>query len=52
MRLGKEKASGYVADSITDSRTADEPAIDSAERTPLAPVPAPVAVPELAQPAG
>lgn len=52
MRLGKEKASGYVADTVTDSITADEITILPAERSQPAPVPEPVAVPQLAHPAG
>jgi len=52
MRLGKEKASGYVEDTVTDSLAADEITIDSAERARPAPVPEPVASAEPAQPVG
>jgi hypothetical protein len=52
MRLGKEQASGYVEDSVTDSIAADESPIDSEERARPAPVPEPVAIASPAQPVG
>jgi hypothetical protein len=52
MRLGKEQASGYVADTVTDSITADEITIDSAERTRPTPAPEPIAILEPARPVG
>jgi hypothetical protein len=44
MRLGKEKAAGYVEDLEAEPTGTDEVTIDSAERTPLTPAPEPVAV--------
>lgn len=52
MRLGKEQASGYVEDSVTDSIAADEITIDSGERSRPALVPEPVAIVQPAQPVG
>ena len=46
MRLGKQQASGYVADTVTDSIAAEEITIDSAERSRRTPAPEPVAIRE------
>jgi hypothetical protein len=52
MRLGKEQASGYVADTVTDSIAADEGTFDSAERSRPTPAPEPAVIPEPAHSAG
>ncbi len=52
MRLGKEKGSGYVADTLTDSIAADQINPDPAERTQPAPVAEPMTILEPAHPVG
>ncbi len=42
MRLGKEKAVGYVEDTEADAVLAEEITAERSERTPLTPAPEPV----------
>lgn len=41
MRLGKEKATGYVEDTEADTVRAEETTVELTEQTPLAPAPEP-----------